>query len=233
MIIGKDHSNVVKFMTLFRKLRDLIDDDPVGLEEIVADDEPIKQLCLDLDFTATMLSVSERRHPELFAAPADPKFIEDWRIFEERFAESLAGIVLSDLGFDWDDSDAGRKGHSYNRWEILEAAASQQVHAIDIVVDFANEQAAQESREFPDGFVDQIEDGAAEWKGLNERHGVDLRGVFRRRNLVPFVLIPRHVSRRYGGNDKFSLFELLRQAHEAFVFGVHYAALALMRSVWN
>jgi hypothetical protein len=30
----------------FRKLRDMIDDDPSGLEALAADDEPVKKLCL-------------------------------------------------------------------------------------------------------------------------------------------------------------------------------------------
>ena len=55
--------------------------------------------------------------------------------------------------------------------------------------------------------------------------------MFRRRKLVPFVLIPRHVSAHHGDAEKLSLLTHLQQAHEAFVFGVHFAALALMRSI--
>jgi hypothetical protein len=48
---------------------------------------------------------------------------------------------------------------------------------------------------------------------------------------VPFVLIPRHVSQHHGEAEKLSLLTHLQQAHDAFIFGVPFAALALMRSI--
>jgi hypothetical protein len=68
------------------------------------------------------------------------------------------------------------------------------------------------------------------WKSLKNEAGFDLRGVLRRRALVPFVLFPRHVAAHHNQDEKLSIYENLRQAHEAFVFGAPSAALALMRS---
>lgn len=48
---------------------------------------------------------------------------------------------------------------------------------------------------------------------------------------MPFTLIPRHVASRYSESDPLSLLCRLRQAQEAFVYGVPLAALALMRSI--
>ena len=48
---------------------------------------------------------------------------------------------------------------------------------------------------------------------------------------MPFVLIPRHVSKHHGETEKLSLLTHLQQAHDAFIFGVPFAALALMRSI--
>ena len=48
---------------------------------------------------------------------------------------------------------------------------------------------------------------------------------------VPLVLIPRHVSKSHGEAEKLSLLTHLQQARDAFVFGVPFAALALMRSI--
>jgi hypothetical protein len=48
---------------------------------------------------------------------------------------------------------------------------------------------------------------------------------------VPFVLFPRHVAAHHGQTEKLSIYENLRQAHDAFVFGAPSAALALMRSI--
>ena len=71
----------------------------------------------------------------------------------------------------------------------------------------------------------------ADWNRLKDEAGFDLRGVFRRRALVPFVLFPRHVAAQHGRAEMLSIYENLRQAHEAFVFGAPFAALALMRSI--
>ena len=74
-------------------------------------------------------------------------------------------------------------------------------------------------------------DSIATWRRLKEESGFDLSGIFRRRELVPFVLIPRHVSKSHGEAEKLSLLTHLQQARDAFVFGVPFAALALMRSI--
>jgi len=74
-------------------------------------------------------------------------------------------------------------------------------------------------------------DAFAFWETLKVRSGLDLRGVLRRRALIPFTLFPRHVSARLNNTDLPSIYRNLRQAHDAFVFGVSFAALALMRSV--
>ena len=48
-----------------------------------------------------------------------------------------------------------------------------------------------------------VKGGIALWKSLNEEAGFDLRGVSRRRELIPFVLVPRHFAARH---DPMSLY---------------------------
>ena len=68
-------------------------------------------------------------------------------------------------------------------------------------------------------------------KALTDEIGFDLADVFRRRRLVPFVFFPRHIAARHGAPEKTSMYQSLQQAHDAFIFGVPFAALALMRSI--
>jgi hypothetical protein len=75
-----------------------------------------------------------------------------------------------------------------------------------------------------------MEDGAVAWNRLQKDFGFDLRGVFRRRALVPFVLVPRRVAAKHASKE-LSFIQNLQQAQEAFIFGTPYAALALMRSI--
>jgi hypothetical protein len=80
-------------------------------------------------------------------------------------------------------------------------------------------------------FLAGIEDAMAAWQRLKHDAGFDLQGVFRRRELVPFVLVPRHVAAKHGSAQALSMLKNLQQAHDAFIFGASLAALALMRSI--
>lgn len=227
---SKDTVEVVKFLALFAKLKDLSNDEPGKLPKLAEDDEDIKENCKQLSWTAFLLKMNERRHRQLFAAPVDPAFVTEWRDFEERFEPVLSNIELTDLlkGLGNVERREGLKADVL--WEIADDDAREQASAIEGAIDFAQDQASQDWRDFPDGFIEAIEDGMAAWQRLKREVGFDLRGIFRRRELIPFVLVPRPVAAKYG-SETVSLFNNLQQAHDAFIFGTPFAALGLMRSV--
>jgi hypothetical protein len=227
----KDSPAVIHFMVAYQKLRHMVDDDPAGLEKLAVDDEPIKELCSNVHNAARILRIAEWDHRHQFAAPVDPKFIETWRDYEDRFSEPLAAVWLRDLGFDLEQSTQEQSDKFNQKWEIAADSATERATNVESVLDFAAEQITDPHRDFPESFSQNIEEGVVEWHNLKEETGFDLEGVFRRRELVPFVLVPRHVARQHGAEEKLSLFTLLQQAHEAFVFGVPFAALALMRAI--
>jgi hypothetical protein len=204
----KDSTEVIEFMALFQELRDWIADDPNGLEQLAADDEALKRLCKSLGFTGTLLSMNE--------ALVDPKFIEAWRAYEARYASPIASIFLSDIGLDLGSSPIENKSRADLIWEAADDDAKDQANAIKGAIDFANDQATDDWRDFPDGFRESIEEGTSAWNRLAKETGFDLRGIFRRRELVPFTLIPRHVSQHHGKAEKLSLLTHLQQAHDAF-----------------
>ena len=79
--------------------------------------------------------------------------------------------------------------------------------------------------------VPKIEDSIAAWEDLKQNMGFDLPGVFRRRDLIPFVLVPRQAAAKQVSAEKLSALTNLQEAHDAFVYGAYFAALALMRSI--
>lgn len=228
---NKDSAESIEFMTLFQKLRDLIDDDPEGLEGLALADESVKQLCDKLHNAGVDLSIEEGRHRSGFATPVDPKYIEAWRDFEERYAGILASIWLSKILLALEDVEPSSYPASDFEWQNADYAAEEQAGFIEAAIDFAAEQAMDESRVPSKGFPEDIEEGISAWDRLKAATGFDLRGVFRRRELVPFVLVPRHVARQHRSAERHSLLTQLQQVHDAFVFGVPLAAFALMRSV--
>jgi hypothetical protein len=224
---SKDSSEVVKFMSLLAKLKDWSDDDPASLPDLAKTDEGVKALCRQLYWAASFLKRNERRHRELFAAPVDPKFVTAWRDFENRFEGVLPGIALGDLSSTLGAAEPKQTSEADLQWENADDDAAEQARAINGAIDFACDQATQDGRKFPEGLRESIEDGEAAWTGLKRDAGFDLRGVFRRRELVPFVLVPRHVHAKHGSAEAL---RNLQQAHDAFVFGAPLAGLALMRS---
>jgi hypothetical protein len=228
---AKDHEYVIRFLSLYAKLREMCDDDPAHVEVLARGDDGFRKICLDLSWVESSLSIAERSQRSLYAAPVDPKFVSAWRDFEERFSSVVAGIFLEELGMVLDNPAGVLPDRSEATLDHAEDAARERAHAIQSVIDFAESSIAGEYHGYDDEFVEQIELGLLEWKKLHFTLGLNLRSALTRRNLVPFVLIPRHVASKHGPAQALSLFEHLRQAHEAFVFGAPLAALALVRSV--
>jgi hypothetical protein len=95
MQFNKDADDVVEFMLLIQKLKDLIDDDPEGLAELAQGDGGIKSICTKLFWKAHQLRQAERAERRLFTAPVDPKFISTWRDFEKRYEIPLKNAAFS------------------------------------------------------------------------------------------------------------------------------------------
>ena len=229
---NKDSPEAVEFMALYRRLKDWCDDDPEELAGFAESDSSVRELCTRLNLRAGLLRRDERRGRQLFTAPVDPKFILAWRDFEDRYQFILSKVWLSQV---WPEALSDKPSYVPRidlQWDNADDDAREQANAILWAIEFAQEQIGQDHRwgDQPD-FVVGIQDGIDAWARMTEETGFDLRGVFRRRELVPFVLVPRQVSNKQGSADKLSMLRNLQQAHDAFVFGASFAALALMRSV--
>jgi hypothetical protein len=232
---NKDSPEVVKFMIQLARLKDWIDDDPVGLPELASNDEAIAKLCDDLYHAASLLKRNEPRRRQLFAAPVDAKFLTAWRDYEERYESTVVQIFASDFIADLEEpaTEPSNATKADFEWEWADDEARSQAGAIQEAIKFAQENADQDWRwdEDQEHFIRRLQDGVAAWDRLKEETGFDLSGVFRRRALIPFVLVPRQVAAKYGSDEKLSMLKNLQHAHDAFVYGATYAALGLMRSI--
>jgi len=227
---GKDAEEVVQFMELFQRLRNWVDDEPEGLEELAERDESVNQLCLDLYNSALWLEIAEEsRHR--FAAPVDPKFVTVWRNFEDRFADSIDRVFLRNQGFDLRGYKADKKSRRDILWKLADENARDSARAIQSTINHLYETVSDGDARYPDDFVDIVKKAFIAWHKLRAEIGFDVQSTLRRRALSPFVLVPRHVAKQYGVGEKLSLFDHLSQAYDAFILGVPFAALALMRSI--
>lgn len=223
---SKDSHEVVRFMAMFARLKELINDEPGGLLTAAAQESHVQKLCYELLIITMLLGMSENQSRTQHTSPVDPKFVSAWRDYQDRYERVVAQAAMQQFNFGAQqqvvDSDL--------QWNGADSDALERAAAIEEVFEHVNS-AIEHDTSLDDDAIYQLTEGVVFWGALKSQVGVDLRGIFRRRALIPFVLVPRAVAQKYGDSDSPSMLTNLQQAHDAFVFGTPFAALALMRSL--
>jgi len=137
---AKDSNEVVEFMTLFTRLKELCDDRPDRLKDVAASDPSVSDFCGDLFFAADALECKERRHQSLLASPVDPRFISAWRDYQSRYDQIVSNIGLSTLLADIEldkYSEGIGPAHADQKWSVEDNEADEQAGAIWEAIDFA------------------------------------------------------------------------------------------------
>jgi hypothetical protein len=148
-----------------------------------------------------------------------------------QYFASLGVIEFAEMGIDLDGVERFEGSTLDLDWNNAAEEAWAQSRSIDFIIQFALDQLRDGAGKFlSDELANNVEIGGLAWQDLTQKCGLDVEGVFLRRLLIPFALIPRHIP-EHCGKQKLSLFTHLQQAHDAFVFGAPFAALALMRSI--
>lgn len=229
---GRDSSEVMAFMATFSRLKDWCDDRPDTLGSFAASDASIRELCVKVYEAARPLRDHERRSSEKFALPVNPAFRTAWRDYEHRYETVLGTIWM----LDWFPELIGdvdpTPPSADMRWITVDATAEYEASTVVNAARFAEKNASQDHRwEGQEEEINEIRNGIEAWQRLTSDPGLDLRGVFRRHALIPFVLVPSAVPARTGNADKLSLMKNLQQAQQAFIYGAPFAAIAMMRSI--
>ena len=196
-------------------------------------DEVLREICVKLAKSGQSLRWAEQRRREMFSSPTDPAFIAAWRDFEERYQSVVMDVWLRPVigRFLKGTEDRGATSPEVLDWEYADDSAKKSADGIEKAIDFAREEVVDEFREFPDGLTEEVLVGANAWDRLKYEVGFDPRGVFRRRELAPFVLVPRHVAAKHDSPDKADMYLNLIEAYDAFVYGAPRASVAMMRSI--
>ena len=241
-------------MAVFQEVTSLVDDMPELIVSKARENKSLANLCIDVDIAADELGETERSRRELYAAPTNPAFLVAWRDYEANYSGPVGQVRHITSHMAWDEffgvgpapdeessearwnayaADWGDADRSFEtRWNGFAERARSDANAIDWAIRDAKI-GVKVCDDFPelDDYKAEVESGVAAWNSLVSEVGFDLCGVFRRRSLTPFVIIPRHVSGHYNASDPLSLMARLQQAQEAFVYGVPLGALAIMRSI--
>lgn len=203
--------------------------DPSSLDKRLSDDEPFMKICNDLWSAGETLIRSQRTRRGYFIAPVNPNFIKTWRDYQTRYQPIFRKIKYPE---DTENPESFTNTLRLNHlWEIAHANAQEDAYGFDEAIELVSKNESELDTYFPGYAFDLFSSGVSAWYELVKKIGFDIEGVFRRMRLVPFVLVPRHVSQHHSDAEKLSLYTNLEQAQAAFIFGVPFAALALMRSV--
>lgn len=222
---NKDSHEVAKFMATFARLKNWINDEPGQLLKLASQEPLLQELCHELLITTMLLGMSERQSRVQLATPVDPKFLSARREYQDCYESVVARAAMKLFDF----GTQNQLDNSDSQWNDADNDARERAAAIEKVFEHINS-AIDDDQNLDNDSIYELTEGIVSWGALKSEVGVDLRGVFRRRELIPFVLVPRNVAQKYGESETPSMLTNLRQAHDAFVIGAPYAALALMRS---
>ena len=139
---------------------------------------------------------------------------------------------LSDAPIEEELSNGPRpKPDPIEDWQDADAAAARTVKEIQTAINFAEGQIDIEDvwDDHPD-LVEDVQTGVTAWQDLSARHRIDLRGILRRRALVPFLLVPRKISNQQGSKERTALMLNIQEAQQAFVNGTLSASVTLLRA---
>ena len=218
------HPFIITFLNLYRSIRSAAGH-PGELAAVSSTNAQVKQQCLELHAASQVLKEEERKSNRSFFSHVDPAFIQAWRDYEARYADAVTSIWANDFlaGLDFGELASPGEGPTGPRriqtpleksWLTADENAAETAGDIRSALRFAGEE-------------NEYEDAIDRLSALD----LDWRGIFRRREVLPFVLIPQHVGNRHGEGERCSLYAVLGQAHRAFVLGLPYACVALLRTV--
>ena len=220
---------VLQFLLLFAKLKYWTDDDPKHLLSSFDTDDGLQRVVRTLNEAAEELRDAELRDRQLFSRPTDPRFITMWRDYETRFEPAVARLLS--IFRDGPVLKVPMKETEDERWERANFLANE---LLDEISDGITEAASRSGVTDPSQLSNYQRNIEFYFEHLSDLHnllGFDIRGAYRRRLLMPFTLVPRHVSKDYGNTDRVSLFVNLQQANDAFILGAPFGCLVLLRSI--
>jgi hypothetical protein len=240
----KDSPEVMTFMALFAEVKKICGDQPEALAGLAGDDQQVRNLCVRLHSLATDLVFAEASHSEAFAVSVRKTFRTAWRDFQDRYHEPIFYITICAFREDGDGGevyfshDAFHKQAPHMAFAVSDIVAQEAFIALEksmLALEVLKEQTSETGLEIQanDGATLRLDIGNAleSWQLLRDTVGLDIRTAFRRRQLLPFTLVPDQVPVPQPENGRLSLLKHLADAQNAFVFGSTLAALGLMRSI--
>jgi len=224
-----------RFLLAFQTLKHAVCDDPHLLSSRWRDDPKLQKLCDELSSMIHVFVRTEDAARLAFTPHVPAAAIAARSDYEVRWQ----GIVSDVVNREWEDllaefleapdtlnEQPEQRDLLADEIQMHKRSAKSLAASLEAVLDYAEEKRADDE----DGNFEWMEEGFEAWQTLVSQCGLNVAGALWRRRMVPHILIPSHVSKRYGSGNA-SLYRRMLQAADAFVFGVPLASLAMQRAV--
>lgn len=224
-----------KFLSAFAALRDATDDSPKNLADRWENDQSLQAICDQLYAAMRTFEIVEEWSQHAFTTQVHPNSVIARREYEDRWQETVDHVANREILFlleglmgktDSGDIEEALEDKLGNKIAMWREEAAYEADSIVRIVDHAEWK--RENDDFGD--FEWVDSAVRAWDRLTKVVQLDISGALWRRRAVPHILIPAHVSGRYGATE-LSLYRRLHQAERAFIFGAPLAALALQRAV--
>ncbi len=228
---------VVQFVTRFHELKARTKGNPRNLAWLCQNDDALASLASELNSLATSIARLAATRSERFFPQSSPEFIVAYREYQSDYADAVEPVAAKKdkeflSAFEryfQEDPESVRKIFEEMGFD-LDAPSDFDALDDDPVSSFA------EMLFLADSFAesmrdDQIHKALGAWRFFVGTIGIDLAAIYQRWKATPVTFVPKHVSDRHGLTEPGSVYETLRQAHRAYVFGCERAAMALCRAL--
>jgi hypothetical protein len=226
--------NGQRFLVAFSKLKGLVENDPSHLEAEMQDGSPIVALCEEIYQLVRQFEKVERGSSTPFTEHVSNASIKARREYDELWRYYIWYAAHGgNTEFLMDEKIQARIKKQNNRVDelgiLIDAAKfsaqmnSNYIHETIELVELINSKIPEFEEE-----NESIDIGLSALGSLLSK--IDLEDIFWKDDMLPHVLIPVHVSKRYG-QAKQSLYRKLNDAGKAFIYGAPLAALTMQRAV--
>jgi hypothetical protein len=224
-----------RFLIAFNKLKGFVENDPSRLEVEMQDGSPIVALCVEIYQLVRQFEKVERGSSTPFTEHVSNASIKARREYDELWRYYIWYAAYGGDGA-WLVDEKVQIG--------LNKKQNERVDELGILIDHAKF-SARINADYIEGTIELVEQTQVQFPEFEEEDKIieiglaalgslcsdlDVPDIFWKRDMLPHVLIPVQVSKRYG-QAKQSLYRKLNDAGKAFIYGAPLAALTMQRAV--
>ena len=232
---------ITEFMVKFQELKRVVKSKPETIGWKSRELESLAELVYEVWDIDREIARTFELQSEKFTTHVEPRFVPTYKEYLDRYQEAVSKAAspikqakdkelleaLENLGEEKLQQVADEIGLDFEAPEDFDVDNDDPVQCINELMNWIPDLVDS----YEDGYLrNMLNKGLGAYGYLQNTVGIDHSEIMRRWVEIPHTLIPRHVSNHHG-QEVGSLYNLLAEAHKAYVVGCNGAAMALCRAI--